>query len=530
MDKQGNQVAPTKVVVESACETCQCLNNEYNCVNNCVEPTLPPPLPNANDNCNPDILIKEHPLSCAKFQECELLPNSTRIYTDQECDSGDLFNSKTLQCEAKETVYKIKPGCLSKEGLNNPKEALPEKDETFILRNPPTPPAECKTRVIPTIEKLKPTFAASSHLSSDYRPSFANPHAKGIDGSKVAWIALQNDLNQVIEIRYPKTDNFYGIVVQGHPMYKQYVTSFKMLFSTDGINYYYMQNINSEPKIFGGSYDNGNPVKIDFDYPVEAKFLRIIPLTWFGAISMRVEILGCSLDDQECKTAKTCDPTIPVKAPLCRDPMGVENGKMNTSQITFSSNNIIYGTSKNEILQLKSSIGWKPFISRNNEYVMFDFLEPRNVTGIITKGGSEGWVKVYQVLWGDDIKNLKFMEKNHKKIAFLANVNKFSEKINFFDFPIRARYLKVVPKNWLNKIQMKVEPLGCFKDYRKLIFCKLFARFLNSLIFHMKHQLSLLNQNQTFALLQPVLASKSRRPKLIALVNLRNFGMAINVF
>jgi von Willebrand factor len=38
---------------------------------------------------------------------------------------------------------------------------------------------------------------------------------------------------------------------------------------------------------------------------------------------------------------------------------------------------------------------------------------------------------------------------------------------NHFQKPIRAQYLKVAPVKWHEGIEMHVEPLGCFKPYRK---------------------------------------------------------------
>lgn len=88
---------------------------------------------------------------------------------------------------------------------------------------------------------------------------------------------------------------------------------------------------------------------------------------------------------------------------------------------------------------------------------------------MITKGGEYGWVKSFKVLYSKD--NLiwnNILDANGKPQEFLANVNAENTKSTFFKMPIHAQYLKVQPLKWFSAIELKLEPLGCFRPYRKL--------------------------------------------------------------
>ena len=89
---------PTQIVIESDCETCQCLNNEYICVtsNHCKTPEIA--LPNSTV-CNPDLAIIEHTYDCSKYLVCTYNDEGEEYYKTEECSPLDFFNPKTSKCE-----------------------------------------------------------------------------------------------------------------------------------------------------------------------------------------------------------------------------------------------------------------------------------------------------------------------------------------------------------------------------------------------------------------------------------------------
>lgn len=288
---------------------------------------------------------------------------------------------------------------------------------------------------------------------------------------------------QYLQIGFTKPEPLFGVIIRGSPIFDQYVTSFKILHSFDGVAFHYLVDQSTHPQIFSGCIDSKTPVKSMFKIPIEAKTVRIYPLTWHGSISIRVELLGCSRGDKPKITTTT---QIPYKdivyetthyveheiVPLCEDTMGVENGFMKPSQVKVSSTKSSQSALPSlEVLKLSSSKGWTPNLNTPNEYVIFDFLQPTHLTGINTKGGDYGWVSAFIVEYSTDgfIWN-KIQDSTGEPKVFLGNVDSYSVKSNFFQYPVNSRYLKIVPIKWHETIELKAEPLGCFKFYRKTFF------------------------------------------------------------
>lgn len=274
---------------------------------------------------------------------------------------------------------------------------------------------------------------------------------------------------QYLQMGFEKTVPIYGIIMQGSPIFDQYVTSFKILYSLDGRAFHFLVDETKLPQIFNGPIDSRTPVKSMFKIPIEAKVIRIYPLTWHGSISIRAELLGCSPYKviEEENTIPPHHEQIEDK-PICDDAMGVNSGLLRGNQIKLSSFKSDVPVEKaRESLKLSSPIGWQPNIDSPNEFVLFDFLQLRNVTGIKTKGGNRGWVSAFNVLYTQDfiIWNKLLKADGSGEQLFLGNFDAVTEKTNHFRFPIQARAIKLIPIKWNSCIELKIEPLGCFVEY-----------------------------------------------------------------
>lgn len=272
--------------------------------------------------------------------------------------------------------------------------------------------------------------------------------------------------------------------MRGSPLFDQYVTSYKILHSFDGIAFHYLNGENDSPQIFRGPIDSHTPVEVTFINPIEPKIVRIYPLTWHESIAIRFELLGCSSSDKLTTTPKpttskpntTKMPATTVHQeittqPICDEPLGIENGIMTPNQIEVSSSKMMVKSKLPkviEMLKMSATKGWSPNTNTQNEFIVFDFLGPRYVTGLVTKGGEYGWVTSYNVDYARDdlVWNTVLDVHGHPK-QFLANYDSQSEKRNNFERAIHARYVKLVPTKWHDTIEIKVEPIGCFKPYRK---------------------------------------------------------------
>lgn len=158
-------------------------------------------------------------------------------------------------------------------------------------------------------------FSASSILGSYFRPHFSRLNSKANDISSGSWSPEINDQMQFLQVKFPNVVPLYGVIIRGSPMLDQHVTSFKVLSSKsygiyfhslfifsfslqifhsfDEINFHFLADETDSPQIFSGSVDSKKPVQSLFKIPIEAKVIRVYPLTWHSSIAIRLELLGC---------------------------------------------------------------------------------------------------------------------------------------------------------------------------------------------------------------------------------------------
>lgn len=140
------------------------------------------------------------------------------------------------------------------------------------------------------------------------------------------------------------------------------------------------------PQLFRGPLEHNGQLRHLFEEGVEARYVRLEPQTWKHAIALRFEVFGCD------GTAPIVQRTTPAPVEPCGDQMGLENGVVHDDQIVFSS---VDGSHSG--VRLGSESSWKPAISSRKEHVRIDFLELRNLTGVITQGqpGGGAWVESF---------------------------------------------------------------------------------------------------------------------------------------
>ncbi|XP_077193886.1 discoidin, CUB and LCCL domain-containing protein 1-like [Paroedura picta] len=112
-----------------------------------------------------------------------------------------------------------------------------------------------------------------------------------------------------------------------------------------------------------------------------------------------------------------------------------------------------------------SGISWAADQSSTEEWLEIDLGGRRNVTGIITKGSSHKYnyyIKSYRVLFSRDGKSWKVYKSiNGEDKVFKGNSDSYQEVSNTFIPPILARYLRIAPQSWNQRVALKVELLGC---------------------------------------------------------------------
>ncbi|XP_029452299.1 discoidin, CUB and LCCL domain-containing protein 1 [Rhinatrema bivittatum] len=105
--------------------------------------------------------------------------------------------------------------------------------------------------------------------------------------------------------------------------------------------------------------------------------------------------------------------------------------------------------------------------SNHREWLQIDLGEKRRITGIITRGSTLSdfnfYVETYVVMFkreGSKLKTYKGALSTEEKI-FTGNSNYLDGSRNTFFPPIVARYVRVAPQTWHQRIALKLELLGC---------------------------------------------------------------------
>ncbi|XP_022252614.1 hemocytin-like [Limulus polyphemus] len=113
------------------------------------------------------------------------------------------------------------------------------------------------------------------------------------------WVAQVNDQKQFVEIRFPDIRELSGIITQGREDADNWVTNFAVLYTADDKKWISARN-NVGNKVFKGNTDRNSLVYNVFDTSINAITVRIVPLEFYGAISMRLELLGCFVAYEKC--------------------------------------------------------------------------------------------------------------------------------------------------------------------------------------------------------------------------------------
>ncbi|XP_076369994.1 hemocytin-like isoform X2 [Tachypleus tridentatus] len=300
---------------------------------------------------------------------------------------------------------------------------------------------------------------SSLRASSSLTPETGPQAAVMVDTTEPrAWTASELNTDQFIEVNLGYPQDIYGVVTQGKMGSEEWVTSYTVLYSrNDGEVFKDIENSDGTPKVFSGNYDNSHKVEQMFPNPIKAKTLRIQPKTWKGQISLRFGVLGCS------EELTTVTPVKPKE--VCMDPMGLEDGMLADSQITASSSHDAKHKPENVRLGDDS---WMAAVSDDKQYLQVDFMEPRNVTAVITQGrdGVPQWVTSFMTQYSNDGKTWNTIaDVNGEDKVFSGNFDSNTKVTNYFPSTIRTRYLRILPVNWKNWISMQLEVLGCFHPY-----------------------------------------------------------------
>ncbi|XP_070256401.1 lactadherin isoform X2 [Myotis yumanensis] len=361
------------------------------------------------------------PNPCRNDAECQAL--------DEEAHRGDVFKQYVCECKQGYSGVHCESRC-----------AMPLGMETGAIAD-------------------RQISASSVHLGfmalQRWAPELARLHRSGIVN---AWTASNYDRKPWIQVNLLRRMQVSGVVTQGASRAgrAEYVKAFKVAYSLDGKKFKFIQDDgNSGDKIFTGNVDNSGLKVNMFDVPQELQYVRLMPVGCHRGCTLRFELLGCELNG-------------------CDEPLGMKDRTIPDKQITASSIYRTWGL---------SSFSWYPYYARldqqgkfnawtaeknsASEWLQIDLGSQKQVTGIITQGardfGNIQYVAAYKVAHSNDGQRwteYKDPGAEGSKI-FPGNFDNNSHKRNMFETPFMARFVRVLPVAWHNRITLRVELLGC---------------------------------------------------------------------
>ncbi|KAG7205161.1 hypothetical protein KM043_018256 [Ampulex compressa] len=415
-------VIPGAIMKESPCEVCQCINNYYTC-------------------------DKSLCFDLDAATEIEVKPETTtKLSLDEILQTASTFASEHISISG-------------------------QNEQTIVVLSTVSPPPDCYSGdYVPLIQTLKSqvTYNASSIKGPLFQPQNIVLNGKISEKSAGYWEPKYMDTDQWLDVKFQKPEPIYSIIVQGSNVEDTYVTSYRILFSEDGHTFSYVLNDKEQPRVFQGPVDGIKSIEQKFSKPIEARVIRINPLTWHNGITIKMELLGCqeylttALETRNYTFATTSIIFEKNVQPECEDPMGLDNNVIVPEQVSASSSL----TKLLPNLKLTSTEIWRPKLDNPHQYIQFDFLASRKITGIQTKGYNNIWTTAYKILYSIDGHRWNpITDENGLEVQFIGNFDDQTIKTNFFDKPLQANYLKIQPVKWHRHIGLKVEVLGCFLPY-----------------------------------------------------------------
>ncbi|XP_075621145.1 lactadherin isoform X4 [Balearica regulorum gibbericeps] len=359
-----------------------------------------------------------HPNPCHNNGECQLVPNRGDVFTDYICKCPAGYDGVHCQNSCA-VLLGMEGGAISDAQLS----------------------------------------ASSVHYGflglQRWGPELARLNNHGIVN---AWTSSNYDKNPWIQANLLRKMRLSGIITQGARRVGQqeYVRAYKVAYSLDGREFTFCKDEKQDTdKVFQGNVDYGTMQTNMFNPPIAAQFIRIYPVMCRRACTLRFELIGCEMNG-------------------CSEPLGMKSRLISDQQITASSVFKTWGIDAftwhphyARLDKTGKTNAWTALHNGQSEWLQIDLRTQKKVTGIITQGardfGHIQYVAAYKVAYSDNGTSWTLYrddQTNSTKI-FHGNSDNYSHKKNVFDVPFYARFVRILPVAWHNRITLRVELLGC---------------------------------------------------------------------
>ena len=147
-----------------------------------------------------------------------------------------------------------------------------------------TPLAMINAQTLCTKRDIDPGLSSRSYSSAS-----SGPLSDGRLESLTAWRAANSDVTQWYKIDVGRILKLTGLNLKGRADAAEWLQTFYAVHSQDGSVWSQVDS----GRYFSANVDQNSTVYIDFETEVVARYIRIHPLTWNGALALRVGAVEC---------------------------------------------------------------------------------------------------------------------------------------------------------------------------------------------------------------------------------------------
>ncbi|XP_062287799.1 coagulation factor V [Scomber scombrus] len=294
------------------------------------------------------------------------------------------------------------------------------------------------------------------HITAINTRGFWSPHLARLNnqGKYNAWSTEQND--SWIQVDFQRPVVISQVATQGAKQLfqSQFVSKYYISYSNDRRRWiFYKGDSRHFRKVFDGNREAYGTNKNIFFPPVIGRFIRLHPINWYNTATVRMEFYGCELDG-------------------CSVPLGMESNLIKDNRITASSTATSWysGPWKPSLARLNRQgtiNAWQAKYNNMNQWLQVELPQIKKITGIVTQGakslGREMYVTSYALMYSNDGVRWDHYTDDEDIVSrtFIGNTENHEHVKNYIHPPIFSRFIRILPRNWMGSITMRVELLGC---------------------------------------------------------------------
>nr|XP_058953353.1 uncharacterized protein LOC131780773 [Pocillopora verrucosa] len=266
-----------------------------------------------------------------------------------------------------------------------------------------------------------------------------------ISGS--SWCARASDTNPYLQIDLQTLHIICAVSTQGNSQADQWVKTYTLQLSTDGITWTLYKELGGQVKVLEGNKDRNSNVKHVL-YGVLTRYLRFLPQTHQGEVCMRTEVFGV-------QQKPTCDSQAIGLASSGRIP-----------DDSFSASSIFHPRYAAKYGRLNGKMAWEPKTNGHDDYLQIDLLYEYIICAVATQGSppsqsqAQEWTTEYKLRFSLNGTTFSPYKENKIDKAFLGNSGKTDTVKNSLKEFASAKFIRFLPTKYNKFKALRVEAYG----------------------------------------------------------------------